>query len=153
MERASPLKPGQQMNGKRRLSLCPSASFSISSLCFLICLNDCRFYLFDVAFCRSLRFLFALLFDLFYHLLFLPFCFCFLPLLDPLGLSWAAFGRSWPLLGRSLNDMPKIIKKSMPKMTDLGSQKGAKREPKTTPKRTKIEDKNPCEKRTDIRPS
>ena len=76
------------MNGKRCLSLCPSASFSISSLCFLICLNVCRFYVFDVAFCRSLRFLFALLFDLFYHLLCLPFCFCFLPLL---GRSWAAF--------------------------------------------------------------
>ena len=45
------------------------------------------------------------------------------------------------------------VQKSMPKMTDLGSKKGAKREPKTTPKRTKIEDKNRCEKRTDIRPS
>ena len=38
-------------------------------------------------------------------------------------------------------------------MTDFGSQKGAQREPKSTPKRTKIEDKNRCEKNTSSRSS
>ena len=98
-----------------------------------------------------------------------------------LGRSWAAFGRSWPLwgsswaaLGRSwealgrllggswpllaalgaiLERHAKIIKKSMPKMTDFGSQKGAQREPKSDPKPTKIEDKNRCEKNTSSRSS
>ena len=88
-------------------------------------------------------------------------------LLAALGHSWAALGRSWAALGRSwealgrllaalglllaaleaiLERRTKICKTSMPKMTDLGSQKGAKREPKSNPKRTKIEDKNRCEK-------
>ena len=48
--------------------------------------------------------------------------------------------------GAILERHAKIIKKSMPKMIHFGSQKGAQREPKSTPKPTKIEDKNPCEK-------
>ena len=43
--------------------------------------------------------------------------------------------------------------KSTPKMTDLGSQKGAQREPKSNPKPTKIEDKNRCKKNTSSRSS
>ena len=84
-----------------------------------------------------------------------------------LGASWAALGRSWEALGRLLAALgpllaalgailerhAKIIKKSMPKMTDLGSQKGAQREPKSNPKPTKIEDKNRCEKNTSSRSS
>ena len=65
-------------------------------------------------------------------------------------------GASWPLLGRSWDDMqkmPKIIPKSMPKMTDFGSQNGAQKEPKSNPKPTKIEDKNRCEKNTSSRSS
>jgi hypothetical protein len=49
-------------------------------------------------------------------------------------------------LGTILKRHAKIINKSIPKMTDLGSKKGAQREPKSDPKRTKIEDKNRCEK-------
>ena len=41
----------------------------------------------------------------------------------------------------------------MPKMTDFGSQKGAQREPKSTPKPTKIEDKNRRENKLSSRPS
>ena len=39
------------------------------------------------------------------------------------------------------------------KMTDFGSQNGAQREPKSDPKRTKIDYKNQCEKNTSSRPS
>ena len=70
-----------------------------------------------------------------------------------LGRSWAALGRSWAALGPLLERHVNIIEKSMRKRPHLGSQKGAKMEPKSTPKRTKIEDKNRCEKRIDIRPS
>jgi hypothetical protein len=56
-------------------------------------------------------------------------------------------------LGAILERHQKIIKKSMPKMTDFGSQKGAQREPKSNPKPTKIEDKNRCEKNTSSRSS
>ena len=38
-------------------------------------------------------------------------------------------------------------------MTDLGSQKGAQREPKSNPKPIKIDDKNRCEKNTSSRSS
>ena len=98
-----------------------------------------------------------------------------------LGRSWAPLGRSWAALGRSraplgpllgaLGELlggswqlltalgaiserhAKIIQKSMPKMTDFGSQKAAQREPKSNPKPTKIEDKNRCEKNTSSRSS
>ena len=77
-----------------------------------------------------------------------------------LGGSWEALGRLLaalgPLLaalGAILERHAKIIKKSMPKMTDFSSQKGAQREPKSDPKRTKIEDKNRCEKKLSSRPS
>ena len=77
-----------------------------------------------------------------------------------LGSSWAALGRSWGALGRLLAALgailekhQKINQKTMPKMTDFGSQKGAQREPKSNPKPTKIEDKNRCEKRTEPKPS
>ena len=90
----------------------------------------------------------------------------------PLGRSWGALGASWanlggllvPLgavlgglgevsggswrpLGGTLHDTKKINKKTIQKMTDLGSQKGPQREPKSDLKRTKIEDKNRCEKK------
>ena len=74
------------------------------------------------------------------------------------GSAWAALGRSWEALGGLLAALgailerhAKIIIKSMPKMTDFGSQKGAQREPKSNPKPTKIEDKNRCEKNTSSR--
>ena len=77
----------------------------------------------------------------------------------PLGPLLGALGRllggSWPLLaalGAILEKHQKINKKTMPKMTDFGSQKGAQREPKSNPKPTKIEDKNRCEKRTEPKP-
>ena len=38
-------------------------------------------------------------------------------------------------------------------MTDFGSQNGTQREPKSNPKRTKIDDKNQCEKNISSRPS
>ena len=56
-------------------------------------------------------------------------------------------------LGAILERHQKIIQKTMPKMTDVGSQKGAQREPKSTPKPTKFEDKNRCEKNTSSRSS
>ena len=64
-----------------------------------------------------------------------------------------ALGALLAALGAILEKHKKINQKSMPKMTDVGSQKGAKREPKSNPKPTKIEDKNRCEKRTDVRSS
>ena len=77
-----------------------------------------------------------------------------------LGRSWALLGGSWEALGRLLAALgailekhQKINQKTMPKMTDFGSQKGAQREPKSNPKPTKIEDKNRCEKRTEPKPS
>ena len=70
-----------------------------------------------------------------------------------LGRSWAALGRSWAALGPLLERHVNIIEKSMRKRPHVGSQKGAKMEPKSTPKRSKIDDKNRCEKRMDIRPS
>ena len=64
-----------------------------------------------------------------------------LPLLAALGPLLAALepllGRSWPLLaalGPLLGRHAKIIKKLMPKMTDLSPQKGAKMNPKSIPK-------------------
>ena len=39
------------------------------------------------------------------------------------------------------------------KVIDFGSQNGAQREPKSDPKRTKIDDKNQCEKNISSRPS
>ena len=66
-----------------------------------------------------------------------------------LGRSWAALGHSWALLGRSWHDTKKSLKNIMKKMTDLGSQNGAQREPK----RTKIDHKNQCEKNISSRPS
>ena len=56
-------------------------------------------------------------------------------------------------LGAILEKHQKINQKTMPKMIDFGSQKGAQREPKSNPKPTKIEDKNRCEKRTEPKPS
>ena len=73
-----------------------------------------------------------------------------------LGALGRLLGGSWELLaalGAILERHQKIIKKSMPKMTDFGSQKGAQREPKSSPKPTKIEDKNRCEKNTSSRSS
>ena len=64
-----------------------------------------------------------------------------------------ALGALLAALGAILERHAKIIKKSMPKMLDFGSEKGAQREPKSNPKPIKIEDKNRCEKRTEIRPS
>ena len=81
-------------------------------------------------------------------------------LLAALGRPWVALGRSWEALGRLLAALgailerhAKIIKKSMPKMTDLGSQKPPKMTPKSDPKPTKNQCKKRCEKRTEIRPS
>ena len=75
----------------------------------------------------------------------------------PCKRSWEALGRSWAALRRSSNDLgttcknhSKIDAKSM---TDLGSQKGSQMAPKSIPKRTKIDDKNQCEKNTSSRPS
>jgi len=65
----------------------------------------------------------------------------------------AALGPLLAALGAILERHEKIIQKSMPKMTDLGSQKGAKREAKSDPKRTKIESENRCEKNVSSRPS
>ena len=53
----------------------------------------------------------------------------------------------WAALGAILGRRAKIIKKSMPNMTDFGSQKGAQREPKSNPKPTKIEDKKSTRKK------
>ena len=84
----------------------------------------------------------------------------FWALLAALGPLLAALGRllggSWALLaalGAILERHAKIIKKSMPKMTDVGSQKGAQREPNSVPKRTKIYYKNRREKNTPSRSS
>ena len=46
--------------------------------------------------------------------------------LAALGHSWAALGRSWGALGPLLKRCAKIIKKSMPKMTDLDPPKPPK---------------------------
>lgn len=85
-----------------------------------------------------------------------------------LGRSWGAFGRSWGVLGRSwgafgalsgalgallgafgalLERHAKIIQKSMPKMTDFGSPKAPKMEPKSHQKRSKINAKNEAKKK------
>ena len=64
-----------------------------------------------------------------------------------------ALGALLAALGAILERHAKIIKKSMPKMLDLGSEKGAQREPKSNPKPIKIEDKNRCEKNTSSRSS
>ena len=74
-------------------------------------------------------------------------------LLGALGRLLAALGALLAALGAILERHAKIIKKSMPKMTDFGSEKGAQREPKSNPKPTKIEDKNRCEKNTSSRSS
>jgi len=75
------------------------------------------------------------------------------PVLGALGGSWGALGELLAALGTILERSTKIIQKWMPKMTDLGSQKGAQREPKSNPKLTKIDDKNRCEKNTSSRSS
>ena len=82
------------------------------------------------------------------------------PLLAALGRSWEPLGSLLAPLGLLLDALrtileqhAKIIKKSNPKMTDLGSQKGSQMAPKSIPKRTKIDDKNQCEKNTSSRPS
>ena len=76
-----------------------------------------------------------------------------------LGSSWGTLGRSWGGLGALLGALgsllgalrsllerhAKIIKKSMPKMTDFGSQKPLKMSPKSHPKPTK----NRCKKRSE----
>ena len=67
-------------------------------------------------------------------------------LLAPLGPLLAALG---PLLRRHA----KIIKKSMPKMTDLGSQNHPKMAPKSDQKATGNQCKKRSEKRTEIRSS
>ena len=79
------------------------------------------------------------------------------PLLAALGGgSWAALGRSWAALASLLSALgallaalgpllerhAKIIEKSMPKMTDLSSQKHPKMTPTSDPKRSKIDAKN-----------
>ena len=56
-------------------------------------------------------------------------------------------------LGAILEKHQKINQNLMPKLTDVGSQKGAQREPKSNPKPTKFEDKNRCEKNTSSRSS
>jgi hypothetical protein len=56
------------------------------------------------------------------------------------GRSWTALGLLLAALGPVLGRHAKLIKKSMPKLTDLESQKGAQREPKSNPKQTKIKD-------------
>ena len=84
-----------------------------------------------------------------------------------LARSWPLLGRSWPLLGRSwdalgtllaalgaiLDKHQQINQKTTPKMSNFGSQKGARREPKSNKKPTKIEHKNRCEKNTSSRSS
>ena len=81
-------------------------------------------------------------------------------LLGALGRSWAALGRPWAALGRSwealgrllaalgplLEQHAKIIKKSMPKMTDLGSKSPPKWLQNRTKKRSKIYAKNDAKK-------
>ena len=83
-----------------------------------------------------------------------------------LGRSWVALGRSWEALGRLLGALglflaalgailerhAKIIKKSMPKMIDLGSQKPPKMAPKSNPKATKNRCKKRSEKNIELRP-
>ena len=64
-----------------------------------------------------------------------------------------ALGALLAALGAILERHAKIIKKSMPKMLDFGSEKGAQREPKSNPKPIKIEDKNRCENNTSSRSS
>ena len=79
-----------------------------------------------------------------------------------LGRSWAALGRSvaafarllatlGPLLGRSWNDIQKSPKSRCNKKTYFGFQKGSQREPKSSPKRTNIDDKKRYEKNTSPR--
>ena len=75
------------------------------------------------------------------------------PHVNALGRLLGALALLLAALGAILDRHAKIIKKSMPKMTDFGSQKGAQREPKSTPKPTKFEDKNRCEKNTSSRSS
>ena len=70
-----------------------------------------------------------------------------------LGGSWGALGRLLAALGAILEKHQKNNQKTMPKVTDVGSQKGSQREPKSNPKPTKIEDKNRCEKNTSSRSS
>ena len=73
---------------------------------------------------------------------------CFL---GPFLASWAALGPLLAALGTILERHAKIMQKSMPKMTDLDSQKGGQREAKSKKKRIKIEDKNRYEKNTSSR--
>ena len=70
------------------------------------------------------------------------------PLLDALGTLLAALGPLLAALGAILERHAKISEKSIPKMIDLVSKKGAQREPTSDPKRTKIEDKNRRETKT-----
>ena len=150
----------QQANGKRRLS------FSLLFFAFTCC------FLFVALLCSALLLLCLLLLLVWLVLVALG---CLLAGLGPLlaalgallaalglllGRSWALLGGSWEALGRLLAALgailekhQKINQKTMPKMTDFGSQKGAQREPKSNPKPTKIEDKNRCEKRTEPKPS
>ena len=83
-----------------------------------------------------------------------------------LGRSWVALGRSWGALGGLLGALglllaalgailerhAKIIKKLMPKMTDLGSQKPPKMAPKSNPKATKNRCKKRSKKSIELRP-
>ena len=73
-----------------------------------------------------------------------------------LGGSWRLLDRSWPLLGRSWNNMQKPSKnryQQLPILAPKGVPNGTQIDPKTDPKRTKIDDKNRCEKNTSSRPS
>ena len=81
-------------------------------------------------------------------------------ILGGLGWSWSLLGRSWGGLGsllgalgsllgalRSLMERhAKLIKKSMPKMTDLDPPKAPKMTPKSTPKGSQNRCKKRCEK-------
>ena len=69
------------------------------------------------------------------------------------GASWEALGRSWSGLGGHLAARRFLIDFWIDFRVVLGTQKGAKREPKRYQNRTKIEGKNDVEKRCFSRPS
>ena len=73
-----------------------------------------------------------------------------------LGALGPLLGGSWPLLGALgaiLERHEKIIQKSMPKMTDLGSQKRPNMAPKSDQKATKNRCKKRSEQSIELRPS
>ena len=70
-----------------------------------------------------------------------------------LGPLLAALGRSWDDLGTTCKNHQKIDTKNDRFWLPKGVPNGTQIDPKTIPKRTKIDDKNRCEKNTSSRPS